>query len=336
MDLWTAEPWGVAIESQGSEQLLQIQLPFLLIGSHPLCEVQIAGTRVPAVAYAAFCFADAVEVWPVAPIAFPVWGSINASTELLVGGRRLRFRHASLDGKSPPDGDVPNEWPSIHSPELPQISIRWEGERRLKRLTRRVTIYGDEHPSTLRLHDQGLARCDQAMIAAEEKLYLVNLNPEHADHPPVRQLGESPIQVGQTALALSRETAKAAELDDSSANNLLRQVATVTQNERPSAIADAAPTSEARSMAIAEVLGSAKMANPEALTSQVTDRLVHIDQAKLARKRVFRTLLYSAGFVGTAAALAWIFLALLLPTLAEMRRTDLNEQAAPHSVMLGN
>ncbi|MGB0597080.1 MAG: hypothetical protein ACPGLY_10335 [Rubripirellula sp.] len=57
---------------------------------------------------------------------------------------------------------------------------------------------------------------------------------------------------------------------------------------------------------------------PEALTSQLTDRLVKIDNARFTRRRILTITTIAAGFLVALAIILWIIFVLLIPKITEM------------------
>ncbi len=329
MDYWPTARWKMAISGGESEQWIEPSLPFALIGSHGCCAGHIPGKRVPEVVYLACCFSDSIEVWPVCPIAFPRWGIVEPQHELLAGRKRIGLIHQShhswekiaTRGSHPDPSAIitatrkeASEMLANESPPslTAQITIDWDGKVRPRRLFRRVTIVGDDHPSTLRLHAQGMQQCDHAIVADGESVWLINLNP-----PPgavvedlvvrLRQAAE-PTMIGQVKVGLGQAGEDRPVSPREKVN--VQQAAHARQ-----AADDMGPrTSGPHTLSTS---GTTHEATPEDLTSQITDRLVSIDHAKSTRKRIVMISLYIAGFILAASLLVWFVTSQLLPMIPE-------------------
>jgi len=183
--LWAAPAWTLELEMRGSGNRRPISAvhprrPFALIGSASHCDLRIDEPHVPAVAYLVCSFAHSVEIWPTAAIAFPRWGIVQPKHEIVIGQSRLQISHPALHSRTR-GASRPIEVP---------LEVHWKDKARSLRLQRAVTIMGRDQPSMLRLQGQSLELCDQAIIAQENKLWLIDLVPPcepHADEPSVNQ-----------------------------------------------------------------------------------------------------------------------------------------------------
>lgn len=182
-----------------------MERPFALLGNHPSSDARVGGSRGPALAYVVCAFPEAVEVWPLAAVAFPRWGVIQSHHELLVGSQRITVEHPA----TMPGGPAP--------PDLPELAIStmlvWDRQPRAKVFRRRVTIIGESHPSVMRLHDRGLRACDHAAVVYKRTLWMLDLNPdrwENSRQPPVVKLDTSgdSTQVGGVTIRFNAAVAQ--------------------------------------------------------------------------------------------------------------------------------
>lgn len=396
MDYWPTARWKIAVSTGDMREWVEPTLPFVLIGSHACCEVQILDKRVPDVAYIACCFTDSVEVWPVCPIAFPRWGIAEPQHELMVGRSRISLFHPAHQGweKACP-GERVQPHAEMHQSPLPQITLEWGGKPRPKTLYRRVTILGQDHPSTLRMYGQGMRRCDRAIVAANDWLGLISLVPGECSGAEdlVRRLapGVAPIRVGRVMVSIGRSfhgpnpnmdvhlngdgtgtiASPATPCLDSPGKSRIQtsetgrqekaiiaespaptgeRFAGIKQPTRPAPPLEASnepfgvqqhasappvprarvPKSKDRPGATATTVSkqsrpsirsnpkTKRRRSPEALTTDVTDRLVSMDQDRFSQRRIVIQSAYTAGFIIAGAVLAWVLFSKLLPLIAEI------------------
>jgi hypothetical protein len=57
--------------------------------------------------------------------------------------------------------------------------------------------------------------------------------------------------------------------------------------------------------------------NPDSLSSQLTDRLITIDQNRSMHRRILLQSAYTAAFLGAAILLVWVIIAKVLPMVGE-------------------
>jgi hypothetical protein len=211
MHVWSAIRWGATVSTRGEKSWVELPKPYALIGSHPRCDIQISGNRIPSVAYLVVICADRIEAWPVCAIAFPVWGVIEESTQILVGKSRIQFvSEISPDwpqAKASQPGDALNDaGPVISAAPLPDASLffDWGRGKREKPLNRRVSILGDDHPSLIRMRRVGLEQCDRGIVCLDRRVWMIELHPERisAEEPLVQRLDalEAPIELGRTKI----------------------------------------------------------------------------------------------------------------------------------------
>jgi hypothetical protein len=178
----------MAISQGGATQWLSPSLPFATIGSGERATARVTDSRIPAVAYLICAFVDSIEIWPLCAIAFPRWGVMRSGDSLRVGKAEITFYHSHDEPTrdSPRDKSIaPSTMPirhdkpfsaiSGHPPNPTRIVICCFGMCRYKTLRRRVTIMGEDHPSTLRLYGFGLTACSHAIIAVNGSVWLMDL-----------------------------------------------------------------------------------------------------------------------------------------------------------------
>ncbi|MCG8651005.1 MAG: hypothetical protein MI861_14295 [Pirellulales bacterium] len=172
---WDAPACRVRMVTGSNESWIDLERPFALLGSHPCCDLRVGGSSsIPPLAYFICCLQNCIEVWPTAAIAFPRWGAVGPGTELLVGQSRITLHH-----------------PCVHSNNIPMLpflrdcvietSMTWPGKTIARNFRRPVTLIGETHPSTLRLHGRGLDCCHFAGVVAQYKLWMVDLSLQQID-----------------------------------------------------------------------------------------------------------------------------------------------------------
>lgn len=195
MEFWQSVPWKALVsstdptdsdptDSDPSDSVVNLSLPFALIGSHPICNVQIKRRRVPSLAYIVFSFPGSIEVWPLCALAYPQWGVLDDDQRLRVGRTSIQL----VQEKVPESAKLKFE-ESLQSTEKMRVSghndsrmpLMFEMDFRGKGgsffLDRRVVILGSDHPSTRRLHGVGMAACDHAVVYTDQRGWLINLQP---------------------------------------------------------------------------------------------------------------------------------------------------------------
>ncbi|MDG2220957.1 MAG: hypothetical protein P8L85_06240 [Rubripirellula sp.] len=235
---------------------------------------------------------------------------------------------------------------SIRTPGR-QITLDWDGKQRPKRLARRVMILGAEHPSTLRLYGQGLAPCDHAVVCVGDSVWTINLNPNSIECDPrslCKPLNSVPSYetIGNIKLRLG-VTQQAPKTPESSASHPGQPAISLHLSNPPRT--ESTPKSEkdrqnksgegprSTSEPSATSTGTNKSRDgskpikqspeadpntPETLTTQLTDQLVRIDQAKFTKRRSLVIFAIIAGFLTAVAIVLWIVFELLVPKMSEM------------------
>lgn len=183
MSLWQVNDWYAVVKRGPEQRKIALDRPIALIGGHEQCDVTIAD-RSAAVAYIAVAYDRHIEIWPTCPLAFSLWGKIKRpETELLIGRSRV-----SLGWSAAPGASTEMDW----TPGADLIVDWGVGEKRRK-ISRPVSILGEDHPSVIRLHGTTLERCDQAIICFGETVWMVDLCTKRWDagEPQVRKLIDS-------------------------------------------------------------------------------------------------------------------------------------------------
>lgn len=362
LEYWPSKRWKIAICAAGHEHWFEPSLPFALIGSHPCCSGRVDELRIPPVAYIACCFEDSVEIWPTSPIAYPRWGVVEPEHPIIVGKQRIHVVHEShrtWDGVATkgrvPDDRVFNVVGTADTVDR-KITFDWDGTPRSKTLGRRVMILGDDHPSTIRLHELGLHRCDHAVVSFGGSVWLINLQPAPTisnESQLVSRLHSTgaPVTLGQVSVRLGRAVPKKKTIPAPPLNKT-SEAATdeaitglagreLSKESDPS-VASKLRRHEPRKKSVDSLqsrhdyVTDEDLATPEALTSNVTDRLVTIDQEKFSRRRI---LVMSASLIGFCIALAtivWIFITFVLPMIAlDESEPDPLQDSQPANSALG-
>jgi hypothetical protein len=210
MKYWPAQRWSFRTSLQGTEGCQELPQPFALIGSHPRCHVRLEYKRLPPVVYLAVCYGKRIEVWPLCAVAYPAWGPIRGKTPLLVGGTRVHLVGESDAGwaaaQPTQPGDAVNDFTALPENVSPaaDLIMDWGDGPQARKLNRRVSILGEDHPSLMRMHGLALRRCELGIVCAGERVWAIQLNPDAlaADEPLVRELvpGERSAWVGHVHL----------------------------------------------------------------------------------------------------------------------------------------
>ncbi|TWU55697.1 hypothetical protein Poly59_19970 [Rubripirellula reticaptiva] len=296
------------------------------MGSHPNCDIQIPGSRVPEVAYLACCFASHIEVWPLCALAFSRWGVIRPEIEVLIGRHRIRClhhsdRHSNNISPGPQQSTVlPNHEEGEGAAVKVELTVAW-GENQIQRkLSRPVTILGDDHPSTLRLQGVGMRCCDHAIVSTESRVWMISLNPDV--HTPSNTacceigLGDSVYQIGSLRIWRTRPDGEIPKnrIDAGISPGLRKPNSSPNRHQLSPHRGVASNLAEPRRhLGLNEFPGPrGQVTSPESLTSRVTDRLVSIDRTKFSKKRILQTAIYFAVFIGSAALLAALALRLAI------------------------
>ncbi|TWT81175.1 hypothetical protein CA13_26230 [Planctomycetes bacterium CA13] len=379
---WPAARWRVLATTSTTSSIRELSRPYALIGSHRACEIRIRGRNVPPLAYFACCFEESIEAWPLCPIAFPEWGTMNPGRILLVGHDRIRFMHESNPGWDALQSVASDRSKTIElfdathnfakNPPRPaqlELAFDWSGKPHARTMNRRVLILGSEHPSTLRLRKVGLAACDQALVGVGETLWRVrlSLSEDDKDCGSLAQkmtLGDPPLRIGKMLLSI-RPNEKTKEAAYAKKPNIEQDRDTDTEagendngspvGDQPNEVAEYADRQHghlednrsndhtndrngpAFSIRSAENKPSEKERHPvkqkpkpelelepEKLTSDLTDRLMSIDQSKLHRRWGARIALIAIAFLLSATLLTWIIWRLILPTVLDMTQYGTN------------
>lgn len=243
MEYWSSLPWKASLSSsKESDSTVALDLPFALIGSHRACNVRINKGRGPELAYVAFSFADAVEVWPLCALAFSQWGTLAEDQILRVGRTSVFLNQEGKELSRVENGQDEEPGPEqLRSNAPPILQVNYRGQKGSFALDRRVVILGNDHPSTRRLHGVGLSCCDQAVVSVGQNCWLINLNPRNSQsiQELVREVpvDGKEIKVGKIKVACRLPTEKeAAKLKSSSSKDL--PLSSQRRNANPVAIPD--------------------------------------------------------------------------------------------------
>lgn len=224
--LWPHEPWGVFVRTgrarnpdgsaaeRQNEQWIELERPFALIGPHPDCDIRLEDDRLPDVVYFCARVDDSIQVWPLCALAFSQWGTITPSKTLFVGKTRIRFLGAEHD-EFPSETEAATR-PTAGSSEVARSAANrqnlifdWGEGFVAKGIRRSVTLIGESHPSTLRLHGYGLQTCHLAVIEQGRGVWVIDLDlsGRNPDSPLVHRLGvaEKAIRVGMVDLWLNEQ-----------------------------------------------------------------------------------------------------------------------------------
>ena len=192
-ELWQHSPWGVHLRTgrarspdesssdDPNEQWIELQRPYALIGPHPDCDIRLEDDRLPDVVYFCARVDDSIQVWPLCALAFSEWGTIQPGKTLFVGKTRIRFLGA--EHSEFPGGAQTASRPEKHLKETPRTAknrqnliFDWGEGFVAKGIRRSVTIIGESHPSTLRLHGYGLQTCHMAVVEQNREVWVIDLD----------------------------------------------------------------------------------------------------------------------------------------------------------------
>ncbi|WP_145387125.1 hypothetical protein [Stieleria neptunia] len=163
--------------------------------------------------YFAVACGSRVEVWPLCGIAFPIWGRIKSDTQLLVGKHRLSLMSDAdpnwtsptvLAERTAAENEAIGQSSTEAEPADAALVMDWGTGEQTRRLNRQVTILGEGHPSSMRMHGLGLRVCELGIVCVGRRVWAVQLNPDSLPDrdPMARELvpgGES-IWVGNVHL----------------------------------------------------------------------------------------------------------------------------------------
>ena len=213
MHYWPSTRWGFSSNWNASGHWTEVPCPFALIGSHPRCQIHVEYKRLPQVVYFAVCCGDRIEIWPLCAIAFPLWGRVKAETQVMIGKRRLRLMSENdaglLSAQASRPGDAINDFGQLRTgvdvdSADASLVLDWGSEVQYRKLTRRVSVVGERHPSLMRMDGLGLRDCELGIVCVGKRVWAVQLNPSAVpgNQPLVRELvpgGES-VWVGNVHL----------------------------------------------------------------------------------------------------------------------------------------
>lgn len=199
MQFWPSTRWSFSSNQQPADTWTELPLPFALIGSHDRCQIQLQYKRLPPVVYFAVICGSKIEAWPLCGIAFPIWGRVRPSTQLMIGKKKLKLIGEDAPNWPTAAGTLPGDSINDVSPlsveaESPDASLilDWGAGPQTRKLNRRVSILGEDHPSTIRMHGLGLRECELGIICVGTRIWAVQLNPDAVrdDQPLVQELVE--------------------------------------------------------------------------------------------------------------------------------------------------
>jgi hypothetical protein len=336
---WPSSPWCFLLSCGSSRSINQLPLPFTLIGSHPLCGIRITDQRVPAVAYFACAFEDAVEVWPLCPIAFAQWGVVNSQHSILVGKHRIRLMHQThprwhlVSSVAAATEEVyscftdPRSAISLYQSSAVvgtclDLQLEWGGLPHVQPMARRVLILGADHPSTLRLRGLGLATCDHALVAAGDAIWKVRLDLKANDQKledlvSKIRVGDEAVEIQRLRIAVLRGTTPDGESTDEVENLTPLPIRNESMNLIDTAEADGKSVNHKGNLASTQPAPrqAAASKTSDALTSGVTERLIQLARAKADRRRM---LAFAAMLMMTMGLLALIIWQMLWPLVAKL------------------
>jgi hypothetical protein len=345
----------MAISQGGDIRWLSPSLPFATIGSGERATARVTDSRIPQMAYLICAFADSIEVWPLCAIAFPRWGVMRSGDSLRVGKAEITFYHSHDETKpdSPRDRPInPSAMPvrhgnffsaiTGHPPNPPRIVICCFGMCRYKTLRRRVTIMGEDHPSTLRLYGFGLTACSHAIIAVNGSAWLIDLTfPETKSEeqwamplaPTPQSLGRGQATIaadwGPTASGLLEPHGEAPPVRDGNDFSTLQAA-----QQAPGGPAGKNLVSSYRSLPnvtnlkLSDTVGTSetplnsqksvdpeRVSSAETLTTRITDRLASIQQSKSIKRRILSVICIFVVLLVILPLLWWPIIRLMLPLI---------------------
>ena len=336
---WPSSQWCCLLSCGSSRSIIQLRLPFTLIGSHPLCGIRITDQRVPAVAYFACAFEDAVEVWPLCAIAFAQWGVVNSQHSILVGKHRIRLMHQThprwhlvscvaaateevYSCFTDPRSAIGDYQPPAVASTCLDLQLQWDGVPHVQPMARRVLILGADHPSTLRLRGLGLANCDHALVAAGDAIWKVrldlNTNDQKLEDLVTKiRVGEGAVEIQRLRITVARGTTPYCESIDEAEIQSPLPIRNESMNLIDTAETEGEPVNPKRNLVSTEsATGQAAASKtPDALTSGVTERLIQLARAKANRRRM---LAFAAMLMMTMGLLALIVWQMLWPLVAKL------------------
>ncbi|QDV82929.1 hypothetical protein [Planctomycetes bacterium TBK1r] len=312
MQYWPSTRWSFSSRRRDDDSWVELPLPFALIGSHERCQVHVEYKRLPPVVYFAVVCGSRVEVWPLCGIAFPIWGRIKSDTQLLVGKQRLSLMSDADPNWMPPmvlaertadETEAIGQSSTEAEPADAVLVMDWGTGEQTRRLSRQVTILGEGHPSSMRMHGLGLRICELGIVCVGKRVWAVQLNPDSLPDgdPMVRELipGGQSIWVGNVHLWANKLGSRAdRRFGDPLAENPPSEATPTMPGAAAGDKDDAVPQESSRPIVVVDQphrrpMSSITRSNPQHINtdrvaSDFTDRLLEKTEKRANRQSLIK------------------------------------------------
>ena len=305
-----------------AQPAIHLELPFALIGSHPACNVQLAGVRAPRFSYLAIIIEDTVQVWPLCALAYSQWGDLPDGEKLRIGHAKIMLtavpkecpteQHAQADTKNSKTLNFDLETDSL------VVQIGLLGKEYSFVIGRHVVIVGEDHPSTLRIRSAGLKKCGYAIIASQDGCWIIELCPQQTqtatDLVHAVKLDEPAVRVGDFSISVRRPSPDELSAIESPDTTAALIKVTARQFVRPASKPHSRTGSDKKKVATKSDRPVAEP-DPLELTSDITNRLVSISRSRWSKQRLLKTTATITLALAAGVMLIWIFAEKLLPII---------------------
>lgn len=169
-----AQSWQVVIADGDTQESISIQTPFVLVGKHKACQVQIEKDGVPNFAYLVVSARNKIEAWP---LAVGLEFLSSASEKLSISLESVAISFAAENSLGPPQVyDLPKVLLTARSEETKATMKK----SILVASDKRVLIIGRRRPSNCRIRGAQLETCDIALVYDRSRIWIVDLVAERS------------------------------------------------------------------------------------------------------------------------------------------------------------
>ena len=194
------QSWQAMFADGDAQKSICIQTPFVLVGKHKDCQVQIEKHGVPDFAYLVVSNRNKIEAWPLAP-EMEFLASTSGKLSISLESVAVSFTSQNSLGA-----------PQIY--DLPKVMITSRNEeiqRAMKKTIlisdKSVLIIGRRRPSNCRIRGAQLATCDIALVYDKSRVWIIDLVAERS--PPTTKridlfpLVPTKVNVGGLSISIS-------------------------------------------------------------------------------------------------------------------------------------
>ena len=197
------QSWRVVVSDGDAQKSTSIETPFVLVGKHKDCQIQIEKHDFPDFAYLVVSTNNKIEAWPLA-VGIEFLSLANEQLPISVESVTVSFTAENSLGS-----------PQVY--DLPKVLIARRGkiERTSKNsvlvtANKRVLIIGSRRPSNCRIRGAQLAICDIALVYDGFRVWIIDLVAERS--PPLTKridlfpLAPTKVNVGGLSISISLPT----------------------------------------------------------------------------------------------------------------------------------